>query len=232
MNAPNITIVNSYLSDFKVVGPDSQALASWNGPGPLTITNNYLEAAGENILIGGQDPTIPNLVPSGITIRQNHFSKPLSWRMGDSTYEGTHWTVKNLLEFKNAQQIVVDGNLFENNWRDAQSGFAILFTPRNQDGNAPWSVVSNAEFTNNIVRHVASAINILGSDDIYSSQQLHDITIRNNVFDDISPQWGGSGAAVAGAERRLEYYLRSQHQFFHRRNSSSRSSSQHRTALH
>ena len=192
MNASNITIENSYLSDFKVVGPDSQALASWNGPGPLTITNNYLEAAGENVLIGGQDPTIPNLVPSGITIRQNHFSKPLSWRMDSSTYEGTHWTVKNLLEFKNAQHIVVDGNLFENNWRDAQSGFAILFTPRNQDGNAPWSVVSDAEFTNNIVRHVGSAINILGSDDIYSSQQLHDITIRNNLFDDISPQWGGT----------------------------------------
>jgi uncharacterized protein (TIGR03437 family) len=184
--------VNSYLSDFKVDGPDSQALASWNGPGPLTITNNYLEASGENVLIGGQDPTIPNLVPSGITIRQNHFSKPLSWRVGSSTYEGTHWTVKNLLEFKNAQHIVVDGNLFENNWLDAQSGFAILFTPRNQDGNAPWSVVSDAEFTNNIVRHVGSAINILGTDDIYSSQQLHDITIRNNVFDDISPQWGGT----------------------------------------
>ena len=132
MNAPNITIKNSYLSDFKLVGPDSQALASWNGPGPLNITNNYLEGAGENVLIGGQDPTIPNLVPTGITIRHNYFSKPLSWRVGDPAYQGTHWTVKNLLEFKNARQIVVDGNSFENNWADAQAGFAILFTPRNQ----------------------------------------------------------------------------------------------------
>ena len=112
MNAPNVTVMNSYLSDFKEVNADSQALACWNGPGPLTITNNYLEGAGENILIGGQDPTIPNLVPTGITMRRNYFHKPWSWQVSDPSYQGTHWTVKNLLEFKNAAQIVVDGNLF------------------------------------------------------------------------------------------------------------------------
>ncbi|MBI2122939.1 MAG: hypothetical protein HYT96_02125, partial [Armatimonadetes bacterium] len=47
----------------------------------------------------------------------------------------------------------VDGNLFENNWQDAQGGTAILFTVRNQDGGAPWSVVQDVTFTNNIVRH-------------------------------------------------------------------------------
>ncbi len=192
MNVPNVTVKNSYLSDFKIVNADSQALASWNGPGPFIITNNYLEGAGENVLVGGQDPTIPNLVPTGITIRQNHFSKPLSWRVGDPSYQGTHWSVKNLLEFKNARQIVVDGNFFENNWADAQDGFAILFTPRNQNDSAPWSVVSDAQFTNNIIRHVASGINILGADDIYSSQQLHNITIRNNLFEDVSMEWGGT----------------------------------------
>jgi hypothetical protein len=192
MNAPNVTIMNSWLADFKVVGPDSQALASWNGPGPITITNNYLEGAGENILIGGQDPTIADLVPTGITIRHNHFFKPLAWREGDPSYEGTHWTVKSLLEFKNARQVVVDGNLFENNWADAQSGFAILFTPRNQNGGAPWSTVSDARFTNNIIRHVASGINILGTDDIFTSQQLQNITIKNNLFEDVTTQWGGT----------------------------------------
>jgi uncharacterized protein (TIGR03437 family) len=192
MNVPNVTVMNSYLSDFKIVNADSQALACWNGPGPLTITNNYLEGAAENILIGGQDPTIPNLVPTGITIRRNYFFKPLAWRVGDPSYQGTHWSVKNLLEFKNARQIVVDGNLFENNWADAQAGFAILFTPRNQDGTAPWSVVSDAQFTNNIVRHVASAVNVLGTDDIYTSQQLHNITIKNNLFEDVSYGWGGT----------------------------------------
>jgi hypothetical protein len=63
------------------------------------------------------------------------------------------WTVKNLFELKNAKNVVVDGNLLENNWTDAQTGYAVLFTVRNQDGSAPWSTVEAITFTNNIVRH-------------------------------------------------------------------------------
>jgi hypothetical protein len=193
MNAPNITVMNSYLSDFKEVTADSQALACWNGPGPISIVNNYLEGAGENLMFGGQDPTIGNLVPTGITIRRNYFRKPLSWRVGDPSYQGTHWMVKNLLELKNATQVVIDGNVFENSWADAQKGFAIVFTPRNQDGTAPASDVSNVQFTNNTVRHAASGVNILGWDDIYTSQQLRNVTIANNVFEDVSTSYGGTG---------------------------------------
>src|SRR5262245_21815248 len=47
LNGRNITIRNSYVSDIKAVGFDSQAIGGWNGPGPFTIVNNYLEAAGE-----------------------------------------------------------------------------------------------------------------------------------------------------------------------------------------
>ncbi len=52
----------------------------YNGPGPWTVENNYLEASGENILIGGASPKIPNLVPADLTFRHNHLFKPLSWR--------------------------------------------------------------------------------------------------------------------------------------------------------
>src|SRR4029434_11015360 len=105
----------------------SQAIASWNGPGPYTIENNFLEAAGENILFGGGDPAIPNLVASDISIRFNYITKRTSWR-------GSSWTVKNLIELKNAQRVVIDGNVVEYCWEAAQSGYAIVFTPRNQDG--------------------------------------------------------------------------------------------------
>ena len=60
-------------------GLDTQAICGWNGPGPYTITNNYLEAAGENILFGGADPSIPNLVPSNITVTGNYLTKQLAW---------------------------------------------------------------------------------------------------------------------------------------------------------
>lgn len=190
-NSRYTAVIDSYLSDFKEVGADSQAIAGWNGPGPFKIVNNYLEGAGENLMFGGADPSIPNLVPSDIEIRRNHFAKPLSWMVGDPAYEGTPWTIKNLFELKNARRVLIEGNLFEYNWPHAQSGFAILFTVRNQDGRAPWSVVEDVTFTRNIVRHVAAGINVLGRDDNYPSQQTRRILIKDNLFDDVGGRWGG-----------------------------------------
>src|SRR5712691_3604860 len=187
LNSRHTAVIDSYLSDFKESGSDSQALASWNGTGPFAIVNNYLEAAGENVMFGGGDPTVNNLVPSDIEIRGNQFSKQVSWR-------GMSWSVKNLFELKNARRVLIDNNVFENNWLNAQNGYAILFTPRNQDGRSPWSMVRDVTFTHNIVRHSASAVNILGTDDIHPSQQTKRILIRDNVFDDIDGEkWGGAG---------------------------------------
>jgi len=194
LNSRYTAVVDSYLADFKEQGADSQALAGWNGLGPFAIVNNYLEAAGENVIFGGADPTVKNLVPSDIKIRRNHFAKPLAWRIGNPSYAGTAWTIKNLFELKNARRVLVEGNVFEYNWLQAQNGFAILFTPRNQDGAAPWSMVQDVTFTNNIVRHTGSAINVSGRDDNHSSQQTKRILIRDNVFEDVDgAKWGGAG---------------------------------------
>jgi Carbohydrate binding module (family 6) len=191
LNSASTWIVNSYISDIKSDQEDSQAIANWNGPGPFTIENNYLEAAGENVLFGGGDPAIANLVPSDISFRFNYVTKNLAWR-------GTSWTVKNLLELKNAQRVVIDSNVFENNWAADQSGHAILLTPRNQDGSAWWVVVQQIQFTNNVVRHVSSAFNILGVDnDGGTTTVTNTVTVRNNLFDDISASsWGGAGQLV------------------------------------
>lgn len=56
---------------------------------------------------------------------------PLRWKPDEPAFEGIDWVVKNLLELKNARNVVIDGNVFEHNWADDQNGFAILFTPRN-----------------------------------------------------------------------------------------------------
>lgn len=79
LNSGDTQITNSTIRDIKTLGQDTQAIGGWNGPGPYRIENNYLEAAGENILFGGSEVYVPNLSPSDITIRGNHFTKPIEW---------------------------------------------------------------------------------------------------------------------------------------------------------
>ncbi|MGH9253426.1 MAG: glycosyltransferase [Vicinamibacterales bacterium] len=190
LNARHAAVIDSYLADFKERAVDAQAIAGWNGPGPFAIAGNYLEASGENVMFGGADPRIADLVPADIEVVRNHMAKPLRWKKDDPAFEGTEWSVKNLFELKNARRVLVEGNLFEYNWPHAQNGFAILFTVRNQDGGAPWSVVEDVTFANNLVRHVSAGINVLGRDDNHPSQQTQRITIRNNVFLDVGGRWG------------------------------------------
>jgi hypothetical protein len=182
LNSAETSITNSYISDIHGKGYDTQAICGWNGPGPFKIINNYLEGAGENVMFGGADPKIPNLVPSDIEIRQNYFFKPLSWKVGDPAYAGIHWSVKNLFELKNARRVTIDRNIFENNWVDAQAGPGILFTVRNDQGTAPWSTVEEVTFTNNIVKNSPAALNLLGKDDLKPSKRAQKLLISNNLF--------------------------------------------------
>jgi Carbohydrate binding module (family 6) len=191
LNSGNTSVINSYFSDFKGVLQDTQAICGWNGPGPFLIENNHLEAAGENIMFGGNDPAIPNLIPTNIKIRRNLITKPTAW-MTQS------WTVKNLMEFKNAKDVVIEGNTIENNWAAGQQGYSIVLTPRNQNNTAPWVIVKNVVIQNNVIRHVAAAFNILGYDDISTSQQTQDILIRNNLIYDVNTRWQTAGSPANG----------------------------------
>jgi hypothetical protein len=188
-------VANSYISNFKSTAQDSQAIAGWNGTGPYFITNNYLESAGENVMFGGAWSYIQK-VPSNITITDNTFSKQLSWNPNDPSYAGTNWSVKNLLELKNAQNVTVENNTFQNNWVRSQSGSAIVITPRgNQDGGS-WATVSNVTIAHNTITNSAQGILILGSDDSSVSQVTTNITIQNNLFGDVAsynPEWGNPG---------------------------------------
>lgn len=58
VNGKNLTITNSYFADIKAEGEDSQCIAGWNGHGPLTILNNFMECGTENFIIGGADPWV------------------------------------------------------------------------------------------------------------------------------------------------------------------------------
>jgi hypothetical protein len=196
LNSADTQILNSYISDFKLVGFDTQAICGMNGPGPFKIINNYLEATGENIMFGGSDVPIPGLVPSDIEIYANLFSKPIDkWR-------GKGFTIKNLLELKNAQRVKIHRNLFQNSWGEGQEGAAILFTTVNQEGDARQSVVQEVEFKNNIVRNTAMGIliksggpHLMPPNAYPTDRKTNHLMIINNLFYRIDgPALNGRGA--------------------------------------
>ena len=180
LNGQHLAVIHSHVSDFKEVGADSQALAGWSGSGPIKIVDNYLEGGAENVLFGGSDPAIPGLVPSDIEIRGNTIAKNPRWNPGNSTYDGSRWTMKLLLELKNARRVLVEANVFEN-----YDGFAIVITPRNQSGTAPWSTVTDVTIRHNWIRRVSSIINISGYDEYHPSRPTERITVEHNVAESL-----------------------------------------------
>lgn len=170
-------VIDSYIYDIKENGADSQAVWAYNTPGPLKVVNNYLEGAGENMMCGGADPAIANCVPSDIEIRKNYFKK-----QSYASWAGS-WDIKNLLEFKNAQRVIVEGNVFDTNYADAQNGFSILLTPRNQNNTASWSVTQDITVRYNKLTNAESGINIAGDDDTYSSQRTYRVSVEQNLFE-------------------------------------------------
>jgi hypothetical protein len=137
-----LAVVDSFFTDFHCVAKtgactDSQAIVGGLrdlSMGPYKIVNNFLEAAGENILFGGGAAT---MAPADIEIRHNYFFKPLTWLKDQAGFvggrDGSPFIVKNLFELKNAQRVLFEGNVLEHSWGGfSQTGFGILLTPRNQ----------------------------------------------------------------------------------------------------
>jgi hypothetical protein len=193
LNSADTSITNSYISDIKWEGKDTQAIGGWNGPGPFQIINNYLEASGENLMFGGGAPAIPNLVPSDVIVRGNYMFKPLSWRIGDPSYAGTPWTVKNLLELKSCRRCVIDNNVLENSWPHAQIGWGVIFNSCTEDSGT-WQAVEDVQFTRNRIIRTAEGIDLAGGNKVNTVStevRLKRVYVADNDID--SGNFGGAG---------------------------------------
>ncbi|MBK7946402.1 MAG: T9SS type A sorting domain-containing protein [Flavobacteriales bacterium] len=186
LNSARTAVINCHISDCKSTSQDAQAICGWNGPGPFKLVNNHLEGSGENVMFGGANPAIQDLVPADIEVRNNHFFKPRSWQEGHSDYAGTPWCVKNIFELKNAQRVLVEGNILENNWADCQNGFAVLITPRTQSGASMWSRVTDVTWRYNILTGSDGGYNFSGHDDQLDNPVSTRILVEHNLAYDIS----------------------------------------------
>lgn len=197
-NTTYVSVVDSSFTDFhctSVTGSctDSQAILGGIGTvpmGPYKVTNNFLESSGENILFGGG---IATSTPADIQINQNHFFKPLNWLKGQPGYvggsKGNPFTVKNLLELKNAQRVLVEGNIMEDSWGGfTQMGFGIVLTPKNQSGTeCPICQVTDVTIRYTTISHVGGGLQIANAlaDNIGAALAGERYSIHDVVIDDI-----------------------------------------------
>jgi hypothetical protein len=191
MDMQAFAMVDSYCDQIHYNANDSQCLVTTNGTGPFLIQDNFIQAAGENIMFGGSDPSIPNLVPSDITIIDNLIQKNTAWDGEAAPY---NWVVKNLFEIKNAQRVLLDGNVIQYTWAAGQDEAIIVRSAAQDDGGGcPWCEAEDVTITHNLIQHAPIAIVIAPTAYPNPSIPTQRVLVSNNLLVDISAtNWGGA----------------------------------------
>jgi len=168
-----VAVVDSFFTDFHCVAgtgacTDAQTMSAGGGntpEGPFKIVNNFLEASGENLMFGGRPA---KTTPTDLEIRHNHLFKPMIWMRGQPGFVGAAnghpFIVKNHFELKNAQRVLFEDNLLENNWGGfSQAGFSIVLSPKSQQNGCPICQVTDITIRNVKISNVGSVFQIANS---------------------------------------------------------------------
>ncbi len=186
------SLIDSYVSDIHASNTETQAANAEYTPGPLKIHNNYLSAGGESFFIGGSGAIYSGgnfyddpYVTRDVEISNNQIEAQIEWdkcgdggtvQPGEGLANGStcpypptlsnpsnQWIIKNNLEFKSAQRVLVTGNLIQNAWLSGQTGSSILFEPAGgESGNS--TVVQDITLENNIDNNADTCITYAGQD--------------------------------------------------------------------
>lgn len=173
-NGHRITVRDSYIGDIWAPFQDSQAIQQTWGSG-LAVVNSTLSAASEPFLLGGDDAPTAALLPTNVLLDSSTITKPLAWK------GATNRNIKTLVEIKAGKQVLIQNNTLVNNWIAQQAGYAIVITPRNQEGRAPFTVIEDVTIRNNTIDS-ERGVNIMGYDDDSPSGQATRIAIYDNDF--------------------------------------------------
>jgi len=145
----NVSLVDSVATDIHCIsvtgiGCEGHVFSTTTSAGPFKISHNYLSAGGQFVLFGGGG--FASGTPTSIEISYNRGFRPFTWDQactagagcpGGVLYNGGvgghAYTVKNCIEFKNAQNVLVFANEWDNVWGGfSQNGNCVTITPKNQ----------------------------------------------------------------------------------------------------
>lgn len=185
LHGNNMVVTECYISNCWEAGADTQALWWAEGYGWL-IHNNYLEGAGENILTGGTSSITEADQPTDITVTKNTFDKPNTWWTNSVDWDGQSRTIKNTLEFKTGNRILVEANDFYNMWRDGQN-VAIVYKSTDQNSDTPWVQVHNVTHRYNLHVGMHQWMGLTSNATSYGhSLPVDDVLIEDNLVLDIN----------------------------------------------
>jgi hypothetical protein len=156
--------------------------------------------------------------PSDIEIRRNHCFKPQQWRCNPTagcpqSYDGAangYIFIKNTaIELKNAVRVLFEGNINEWSWnapsstgavQGDQKAYAILITPKNQNGQCAVCIVTDVIYRYGITRHSANGFSITAglSDSGAASMGVARVTLHDYLMDDINPSYMGGDCCQTG----------------------------------
>ena len=189
-----IAILNSWLT---VVNDsiEQHPVTFYNTPGPILIDNNHLEGGAEQILSGGAIESITGgVVTSDVTITRNHMYRNTDYYPGESYYNGYPLIVKNNVEFKEIQRVLVQGNVMDYVWAGySQNGVAISIDPMSETG-LDHLVDNDITIRYNLIRHANAALALaVGMPNYGNGAQtngMQRVSVHDNIFSDISTLWG------------------------------------------
>lgn len=176
IHARGVTVTRSRVTGYWHKSRDAQAIYACNGPGPLRVEDNWLEASGENVLVGGGSIRTAAHHPRDVVIVRNTLYKPQTWRALGAV-------VKNSLECKACDGALLEDNAIDGNWTSGQTGNPIVLTPRNQYNDSPWTVVQNVIVRRNRTANTPDGylVQILGTDNNAPTRPTRNITIESNL---------------------------------------------------
>ena len=190
-----IAILNSWLTVVNN-SAEQHPVTFYNTPGPLLIDNNHLEGGAEQILSGGAAESITGgVITSDVTITRNHLYRNPAYYPGAPNYNGFPLIVKNDIEFKEIQRVLVQGNVIDYVWAGySQNGIAISISPMSATGLDSYLADNDITIRYNLIRHanacIALGVNTPSYGNGAQTKGMQRVSVHDNIFNDISEVWG------------------------------------------
>lgn len=160
---------------------DSQAICILNTTGNIEVSDNHLQAASENLMIGGDTMKIPGVRPTNIKVLRNLMDKPLKWKE-----EGI--PVKNIFECKDGHDVWIEDLIARNCWAGGQpGGYCFMFTPSNG------ASLRNINVIRADVSNVGGIVNITGVDATGQNNVRTQVKFDGGTYKTNKAQMGGRG---------------------------------------